>query len=53
MLPDDPDIHYEPEKVVIDVTVAMDLQYVLEDKNYHCPKCKKETLRFEEYGIWD
>ena len=53
MLPDDLDIHYEPEKVVIDVTVAMDLQYVLEDKNYHCPKCKTETLRFEEVGMWD
>jgi ribosomal protein L37AE/L43A len=53
MLPDDPDIHYEPEKVVIDVTVACDMQYVLEDKNYHCPKCKKETLRFQEVGLWD
>lgn len=51
---EDPTIHYdEPEKVVIDEVVALDLQYILEDKNYHCPKCKKETLSFEEGGIWD
>jgi hypothetical protein len=22
-------------------------------KKYHCPKCKNESLYFEEYGIWD
>lgn len=31
----------------------LDRNYVLENKLYHCPKCKEETLKFEDQGCWD
>ena len=53
MSPDNPDYNYNPEKVVFDWTVGPDLQYILENKKYHCPSCKKETLEFLSFGHWD
>jgi len=40
------------EKVVVDWAVAADIEYILEDKYYYCPRCKKETLRFQPCGNW-
>jgi hypothetical protein len=27
--------------------------YVLMNENYHCPKCKEMSLKFEPTGMWD
>lgn len=50
---DESDRFYNPKKVVIDWIMGMDLQYILEDKKYHCPSCKKENLEFLNRGLWD
>ena len=50
---DESDRFYNPEKVVFDCIIGMDLQYILEDKKYHCPSCKKDDLEFEKVGLWD
>jgi len=49
----DQDISKQPENIVFDSTISSDWQYLLEDINHHCPKCKKETLRFLSCGNWD
>jgi ribosomal protein L37AE/L43A len=27
--------------------------FALPDANYVCPKCRQQTLRFEQVGLWD
>lgn len=50
---DESDRTYNPEKLVFDWVIGMDLQYILEDKKYHCPSCKNDDLTFEDNGSWD
>ena len=46
-------IYYEPNRILFEWTIAMDLEYIIEDIDYHCPKCKNESLRFYANGMWD
>ena len=50
---DESDRYYNPKKVLFDWTIEMDLEYILEDKKYHCPICKEKELEFIEMGTWD
>jgi len=46
-------IYYEPKRILFEWVIAMDLEYIIEDIDYHCPKCKSESLRFLINGLWD
>jgi hypothetical protein len=50
---DESDRFYNPENIVFDWTIGMDLQYILENKKCHCPSCKNDNLEFENVGMWD
>ncbi|GAB3533060.1 hypothetical protein GCM10027443_17780 [Pontibacter brevis] len=34
-------------------TVVLSGDYLDEKKFWHCPRCKRETLHFENMGLWD
>jgi phage FluMu protein Com len=41
------------EKSVFDWLVNDNSTYFLSDSIYHCPKCKKENMKFLSLGCWD
>jgi len=38
---------------IFDWRIDDDQHYVLQDELYHCPKCKQNKLKFEDFGYWD
>ena len=38
---------------VFDWGIEFDKRYYLKNDSYHCPKCKKEEMKFYTTGCWD
>jgi len=41
------------EDYAFDWSFGFDKRYLLHDKLYHCPKCKKEKMKFYMTACWD
>src|SRR5690606_24456806 len=42
----------EEREVEMNISLITD-NYIEEKELWHCPGCKRETLRFEHVGLWD